>query len=164
MVWWLVGEDGSQYQVDSTKVLARTCVTYEEILTLLCECESILNGRPLTHVSDVPNDMTYITPAHFIQDNRASEKECLGELVRNSKSTSKRKEVTVREILLIGSDNSKRLNWPLGRVIEVYPGKDGCDESVRNLSTNLLRRLFEKYKFAYISNQLQEDKRDKQSR
>ncbi|GFX73638.1 hypothetical protein TNCV_1264071 [Trichonephila clavipes] len=31
----------------------------------------------------------------------------------------------------------------------------GCDESVRNLSTNILRRLFGDYKFAYISNQLQ---------
>ncbi|GFU06563.1 SCAN domain-containing protein 3 [Trichonephila clavipes] len=30
-----------------------------------------------------------------------------------------------------------------------------CDESVRNLSTNILRRLFGDYKFAYISNQLQ---------
>ncbi|GFW11296.1 hypothetical protein TNCV_3808161 [Trichonephila clavipes] len=29
-----------------------------------------------------------------------------------------------------------------------------CDESVRNLSTNILRRLFGDYKFAYISNQL----------
>ncbi|GFV80317.1 hypothetical protein TNCV_4957201 [Trichonephila clavipes] len=30
-----------------------------------------------------------------------------------------------------------------------------CDESVRNLSTNLLRRLFGEYIFAFISNQLQ---------
>ncbi|GFU41478.1 hypothetical protein TNCV_2633281 [Trichonephila clavipes] len=40
----------------------------------------------------------------------------------------------------------------------------GYDESVRNLSTNLLRRLFGEYKFAYITNQLQEDERDMQSR
>ncbi|GFU77392.1 hypothetical protein TNCV_3497671 [Trichonephila clavipes] len=36
----------------------------------------------------------------------------------------------------------------------------GCDESVRNLSTNLLRRLSGEYKFAFISNQLQKDERD----
>ncbi|GFW64034.1 hypothetical protein TNCV_707391 [Trichonephila clavipes] len=35
-----------------------------------------------------------------------------------------------------------------------------CDESVRNLSTNLLRCLFGKYKFAFISNQLHKDERD----
>ncbi|GFS51387.1 hypothetical protein TNIN_279511 [Trichonephila inaurata madagascariensis] len=69
MVWWLVGEDGSQYQADSTKVPC-TCVTYEEMPTLLCEGESVINGRPLTYVSDDPNETTAITPAHFIQDIR----------------------------------------------------------------------------------------------
>ncbi|GFU15840.1 hypothetical protein TNCV_2367901 [Trichonephila clavipes] len=39
-----------------------------------------------------------------------------------------------------------------------------CDESARNLSTNLLRRLFGEYKFAFISNQLQKDERDMQIR
>ncbi|GFX95216.1 histone-lysine N-methyltransferase SETMAR [Trichonephila clavipes] len=34
-----------------------------------------------------------------------------------------------------------------------------CDESVRNLSTNILRRLFGNYKLAYISNQLREANR-----
>ncbi|GFT81153.1 transposable element Tcb2 transposase [Trichonephila clavipes] len=39
-----------------------------------------------------------------------------------------------------------------GSTFTRYP----CDESVRNLSTNILRRLFgDDYKFAYISNQLQ---------
>ncbi|GFX65110.1 hypothetical protein TNCV_452481 [Trichonephila clavipes] len=32
-----------------------------------------------------------------------------------------------------------------------------CDESVRNLSINLLRRLSGEYKFAFISNQLQKE-------
>ncbi|GFW92916.1 hypothetical protein TNCV_3495491 [Trichonephila clavipes] len=32
-----------------------------------------------------------------------------------------------------------------------------CEESVRNLSTNLLRRLSGEYKFAFISNQLQKE-------
>ncbi|GFW70470.1 hypothetical protein TNCV_4915901 [Trichonephila clavipes] len=33
-----------------------------------------------------------------------------------------------------------------------------CDESIRNFSTNLLRRLFGEYKFAFISNQLQKER------
>ncbi|GFX40407.1 uncharacterized protein TNCV_4320401 [Trichonephila clavipes] len=33
-----------------------------------------------------------------------------------------------------------------------------CDESVRNLSTNLLGRLSGEYKFAFISNQLQKER------
>ncbi|GFW39752.1 transposase domain containing protein [Trichonephila clavipes] len=43
-------------------------------------------------------------------------------------------------------------------------GEPTCDESVRNLSTNLLKRLFGEYKFAFISNQLQKDERDIQNR
>ncbi|GFY16067.1 DUF5641 domain-containing protein [Trichonephila clavipes] len=111
------------------------------MLILLCEGENILNGRPLTYVSDAANDTTAITPVHFIQDIRGSEvhdldiidlkhrlktvrylqnvrdnlrkrfqKENVGELVRNQKLTSKGKEITAGEIVLIGSDNSKRLN------------------------------------------------------
>ncbi|GFY14460.1 putative DD41D transposase [Trichonephila clavipes] len=38
-----------------------------------------------------------------------------------------------------------------------YLVADNCDESVRNLSTNLLRRLSGEYKFAFISNQLQKE-------
>ncbi|GFY69636.1 integrase catalytic domain-containing protein [Trichonephila inaurata madagascariensis] len=49
------------------------------------------------------------------------------ELVRNPNSTSKRKEITFGEIVLIGSDKSKKLNWPLGCIIELYPGKEGIE-------------------------------------
>ncbi|GFX13952.1 uncharacterized protein TNCV_3611521 [Trichonephila clavipes] len=45
-----------------------------------------------------------------------------------------------------------------------HPRQTSCDESVRNLSTNLLRRLFGEYKFAFISNQLQKNERDMQNR
>ncbi|XP_015916070.3 uncharacterized protein [Parasteatoda tepidariorum] len=43
------------------KCLGRACVTYEEMLTLLCEAESVINGRPHTYLSDDPNEMTPIT-------------------------------------------------------------------------------------------------------
>ena len=34
--------------------------------TLLCEVENITNGRPLTKLSDDPNDFTPLTPNHFL--------------------------------------------------------------------------------------------------
>ncbi|GFU55464.1 DUF5641 domain-containing protein [Trichonephila clavipes] len=80
------------------------------------------DGSQHQYISDDPNEMTAITPDNFIQDIRGAEKGYLGELVCNPRSRSKGKEICIGEIVLIGSDNSKRLNWPLGRVIELYPG------------------------------------------
>ncbi|GFX78394.1 integrase catalytic domain-containing protein [Trichonephila clavipes] len=50
------------------KCLGKSCVTYEEMLTLLYECEATTNGRPLTYLSDDPKELKPLTPAHFIQD------------------------------------------------------------------------------------------------
>ena len=38
----------------------------ERLLTLLCEVEQIVNGRPLTKVSDDPNDAEALTPNHLL--------------------------------------------------------------------------------------------------
>ena len=41
----------------------------EELYTLMCEVEGILNSRPLTPVSDDPNDLEAITPNHLLLGN-----------------------------------------------------------------------------------------------
>ena len=38
----------------------------ESLQTLMCEAESIINGRPLTKVSDDPKDMEPLTPNHLL--------------------------------------------------------------------------------------------------
>ena len=38
----------------------------ETLLTLMAEIESLLNSRPLTHVSIDPQDLEAITPNHFL--------------------------------------------------------------------------------------------------
>ncbi|KAJ8974578.1 hypothetical protein NQ317_014783 [Molorchus minor] len=40
-------------------------------------------------------------------------------------------KVSPGDIVLIGSDHEKRLNWPLGRIIDLLPGKDDCTRLVR---------------------------------
>lgn len=41
-------------------------LTYEEFSTLLAEIEAVLNSRPLTPLSSHPDDLTALTPAHFL--------------------------------------------------------------------------------------------------
>ena len=40
-------------------------------------------------------------------------------------------EAAVGDVVLIGSDNTMRVSWPLGRIIEVIPGKDSVTRLAR---------------------------------
>ncbi|KAF2890059.1 hypothetical protein ILUMI_16114 [Ignelater luminosus] len=41
------------------------------------------------------------------------------------------REIVTGEIVLVGNDCQKRLDWPIGRVIELFPGKEGKTSLVR---------------------------------
>lgn len=48
------------------RVIGEAHLTYEEMYTLLVQIESILNSRPLTPMSNDPNDLSFLTPGHFL--------------------------------------------------------------------------------------------------
>ncbi len=47
--------------------LQQQCLDNENFHTILCEAEAILNDRPITKLSDDPNDLEALTPNHILQ-------------------------------------------------------------------------------------------------
>ncbi|GFX21741.1 integrase catalytic domain-containing protein [Trichonephila clavipes] len=138
------------------KTLGKTSLNHEETYTVLCDCESLINSRPLTYVTDDVEDLEPLTPAMFLQDirevgvpeldqidgNKFNKRlvyrkktqndlrkhfrvEYLSQLreARNIKGENTLSEGDI-ECVLVGDDHSKRLNWNLGKILKLYPGKD----------------------------------------
>ncbi|KAF2893140.1 hypothetical protein ILUMI_13033, partial [Ignelater luminosus] len=107
------------------------CLYYEERMTFLWDCEAVVNSGPLAYISNDPNDVDAFTAA-MLRDNlrQRFRLEYLGQLkllFRNRNSDS----VKLGDIGLIGIDNVKGVEWPIGRVVELIAGKDGCTRLVR---------------------------------
>ncbi|XP_073831844.1 uncharacterized protein [Musca autumnalis] len=49
------------------KVAANHHFTFEEFTTLLVKIEAILNSRPLSAISENPNELSPLTPGHFLR-------------------------------------------------------------------------------------------------
>ncbi|CAG7719698.1 unnamed protein product [Allacma fusca] len=51
--------------------------------------------------------------------------------------------------VLVGSDNTKRVNWPMARILEVFPGKDGVIRVAKIKTSNgeLVRPIQRLYPF-----------------
>lgn len=159
------------------KTLGKSSLTYCEMETMLCDCESIINSRPLTYISDDQNELAPITPAMFIQEIKENgvpeldviettnlqkkfqyraklrqdlrkrfRSEYLGQL--RQQAEKQKSTIQVGDVVMIENENSKRLDWPLAKVTELYPGRDG---KVRLVGVNTanggqylkpIRRLF----------------------
>ncbi|XP_051153762.1 uncharacterized protein LOC127277018, partial [Leptopilina boulardi] len=48
------------------RTIGETLLTFEELGTYMCEIEAIVNSRPLTPMTMDPNDVSVLTPGHFL--------------------------------------------------------------------------------------------------
>lgn len=60
---WEAGIKSTKYHI---KRLLKTPLTYEDFYTLLVRIEGILNSRPLCPLTEDPDDVSALTPAHFL--------------------------------------------------------------------------------------------------
>ena len=141
----------------------KTAHSDEQLHTLMCEIEAVINSRPLTRASDDPSDLDVLTPNHLLQakmttsppPGRFSEKdvyskkrwrqmqfladtfwrrwvrEYLPALQQRQKWTQPNRSLQVGDIVLIADKDAPRCSWQMGRVEDVYPGKDGLVRSAR---------------------------------
>lgn len=61
---WEAGVKSMKHHV--RRVIGESIHTFEEITTMLVEIEAVLNSRPLCPVTNDPNDLSILTPGHFL--------------------------------------------------------------------------------------------------
>ncbi|GFX24270.1 uncharacterized protein TNCV_1366491 [Trichonephila clavipes] len=61
---WEAGVKSLKYHLKS--VIGNSILSHEEFLTLVVQIEAVLNSRPICPLSNDPNDVETLTPAHFL--------------------------------------------------------------------------------------------------
>ncbi|UYV73927.1 hypothetical protein LAZ67_11001490 [Cordylochernes scorpioides] len=138
------------------RILGQTSLGYEELSTVMCDVESLMNTRPLTYLTEESEDLAPLTPSLFLHEvrevgvpdldlidnqtlsrkyqyiKRAREDlrerfriEYFGFLRQETRRLKTTIPFKVGDMVLIGQESLKRLHWPLARIIQLYPGKDG---------------------------------------
>ena len=131
----------------------------DNLTTFLCEAEKIVNDRPLTSVSSNPDDNIPLTPNTILLLNRNScaplfqsdnvpklyhrqaqyladifwkrwLKEYVPSIAIGKKWLKSQRNLKIGDIVFMTGEGYKRGNWPIARVVEVYPCPDGLVRKV----------------------------------
>ena len=141
----------------------------EALSTLMCEVETIINGQPITKVSDDPNDFEALTPNHLLLLRTGASfppglfnktdycvrrrwrqvqyrwlKEYLPTLQQCQRWHSSRRNHQMNDVVLIVDNNLPRNLWLLGRVVEVH--KSSQDGRVRSVKVKTKSSVLERPK------------------
>ena len=142
-------------------VLAQQMLDDEGLVTLMTLVESIIKSRPITKLSSDPQDATPLTlnhllllrsgpatpPGLFVKQDLYRKRwqqvqymadifwkrwlrEYLPSLQVRQKWLTPKRNLRVGDIVLMCSD-TPRYQWPLGIIVDTYPGRDGYVRSVK---------------------------------
>ena len=155
-LWEAAVKSGKSLLLKATK---NQVLTIEELSTVLCQVESILNSRPLCYQEPADQSVEIITPGHFlIGDNMLNaaqfdsldvplgkrlshardivksfwsdwSKAYLNQLQTRNKWLDRQPNLQIGDIVTVKEDNSHPLDWNIGRVVETTEDREGL---VRN--------------------------------
>ncbi|KAG8225878.1 hypothetical protein J437_LFUL006038 [Ladona fulva] len=117
------------------RVFREDRLIFEELYTLLCQVEACLYSRPLTPLSDDPNDTKSLTSLHFLINGwkliqqifhhfwQRWSRVYLPSLQIRNKLTQPEADINVGDLVLLFSESAPA-RWPLARVAAADPGGD----------------------------------------
>jgi len=150
----------------SSQVVGDTLFTYEEMITLLTQIEAVLNSRPLrlwrsrwpqcfnsnfltgSAINTIPEpSLESVKLSRWQLTRKMLEsfwtrwlKECLQRHLVMYKWNRLSPSLRENSLVLIVDERYPPSNWSLGRIIEVYPEKDGQTRVVVYPYSNFLKR------------------------
>lgn len=153
--------------------LGNALLSFENMSTVLTQIEACMNSRPLTPMTENPDDLAILTPAHFligsslsalpdadlahIPTNRLNHyqyiqqrvqrfwhqwrTEYLVELQKENKRIVPNRAIRPGRMVVLIDEYLAPVKWPLARIEEIHPGKDGLVRVVTlRTSKGILRR------------------------
>ncbi|XP_046389409.1 uncharacterized protein LOC124158258 [Ischnura elegans] len=141
------------------RMIGKSKLSFDELRTCIASMAATINDRPLTTITEDGNDLVSLSPAMFLrhimpggfpEGNFANGLEQSYRKMHNLQTQlkdrfrkeylslliQKRKKVNIRPTavgdgVLVGCDNKKRFEWPLGKIEELFSGKDGIVRSAK---------------------------------
>ncbi|GFY04922.1 integrase catalytic domain-containing protein [Trichonephila clavipes] len=89
------------------RTLGNYVLTTEVLQTVLCDCESVINSRPLTYLSENSDDLVPLSPVMFLVENRNLDVA----------------DIDYRDTVNLRKRGNFEKHW--AKVIWLIPGKDG---------------------------------------
>ncbi|XP_068149410.1 uncharacterized protein [Drosophila tropicalis] len=99
--------------------------TFEELSTLLCRIEPCLNFRPISPMSEDPEDLLALSPGHFLIEGpllSIAEPEILVEPMSWKRPA---RSLQTGDLVIVSEDHLPSNEWRLGRIERTLPGADG---------------------------------------